>query len=395
MRRRSLLTAMAACGASGWLPRSGIAQAAEPLVTADRIVFGQAAALGGPASALGMGMRQGILAAFAEANKAGGVKGRKLELVSKDDGYEPRRSAAATRELIEKDRVFALVGPVGTPTSLAAQPIAADYDVPFVGPFTGAEVFRDAAMRPNVVNVRASYARETEMMVERLTGDLGAAKIAVFYQNDAFGQAGLSGVKLALSKRNLRLAGEGTYERNTVAVGEALAAIQKEKPEAVVMVGTYKPCAEFIRQAKQARLGATFVVISFVGSDALAAELGEHGPGVVVTQVVPFPRDPSIPVVKRYQDALKAVEPSAAPGFVSLEGYLVGRLVAAALGRLDGAPTREGFLRAILAGAPFDVDGFKMKSGAGNNQGSDQVFLTVIGPDGAFRAVDRLKKAAG
>ena len=391
MRRRSLLATLAAFGAGGWSFRPGTAAAAEPLVTADRIVFGQAAALGGPASALGTGMRQGLLAAFAEANKAGGVKGRKLELVSKDDGYEPGRSAATTRELIEKDRVFALLGPVGTPTSAAAQPVAAETEVPFIGPFTGAEFLRDA-MLDNVVNLRASYFQETEVMVERLTKDLGVSKIAVFYQNDSFGNAGLSGVKLALGKRNLRLAAEGTYERNTVAVADGLAAIAKEKPEAVVLVGTYKPCAEFIRQAKQARMNATFVVISFVGSDALATELGENGPGVVVTQVVPFPRDASIPVVKRYQEALKAAEPSAAPGFVSLEGYLVGRLAIAALGRLDGAPTREAFLSAILSGAPIDIDGFGLKYGAGKNQGSDQVFLTTIGANGAFQAVDRLQK---
>jgi branched-chain amino acid transport system substrate-binding protein len=392
MRRRSLLATLAAFGAGGWTFRPGTAAAAEPLVTADRIVFGQAAALGGPASALGTGMRQGLLAAFAEANKAGGVKGRKLELVSKDDGYEPGRSAATTRELIEKDRVFALLGPVGTPTSAAAQPVAAETEVPFIGPFTGAEFLRDA-MLDNVVNLRASYFQETEVMVERLTKDLGVTKIAVFYQNDSFGNAGLSGVKLALGKRNLRLAAEGTYERNTVAVADGLAAIGKEKPEAVVLVGTYKPCAEFIRQAKQARMNATFVVISFVGSDALATELGENGPGVVVTQVVPFPRDASIPVVKRYQEALKAAEPGAAPGFVSLEGYLVGRLAIAAFGRLDGAPTREAFLSAILSGAPIDIDGFGLKYGAGKNQGSDQVFLTTIGPNGAFRAVDRLQKS--
>jgi len=257
MRRRSLLATLAACGAAGQaLLRPGVAAAAaDPIVTADRVLFGQAAALGAPASALGTGMRQGILAAFAEANKAGGVKGRRLELVSKDDGYEPARSAAATRELIEKDRVFALIGPVGTPTSAAAQPVAAEAEGPFIGPFTGAEFLRDA-MLDNVVNLRASYFQETEVMVERLTKDLGATKIAAFYQNDSFGHAGLSGVKLALGKRNLRLAAEGTYERNTTAVAEGLAAIAKEKPEAVVMVGTYKPCAEFIRQAKQARMNA-------------------------------------------------------------------------------------------------------------------------------------------
>ena len=127
-------------------------------------------------------------------------------------------------------------------------------------------------------------------------------------------------------------------------------------------------------------------------TELFAADLGAAGASVVVTQIVPVPRDPSAPVVKRYQEALKAVEPGAAPDFVSLEGYLVGRLVAAALGRLDGVPTREAFLSAVLAGAPFDIDGFALKFGAGDNQGSDQVFLTAIGPDGALRPVERIRK---
>ena len=391
MRRRSLLAAMTACGAAGWAVRSGTAMAAEPLVTADRIVFGQAAALGGPAAALGTGMRQGILAAFAEANKAGGVKGRKLELVSKDDGYEPPRSAAMTRELIEQDRAFALIGPVGTPTSAAAQPIAAEAEVPFIGPFTGAEFLR-SAMRHNVVNVRASYFQETDMMVERLTKDLGASKIAIFYQNDAFGRDGLAGTKLALNNRKLKLVAEGTFERNTIAVEAGLAAIKAESPEAVIMIGTYKPCGEFVRQARKAGMKSTFMAVSFVGSDALAKDLGEMGPGVAVTQVVPNPRDSSVAVVKRYQTALKAAEPDAAFGHVSLEGYIVGRLAIAALGRLDGTPEREAFLEAIASGGPIDVDGFVLKYGPGDNQGSDNVFLTVMGQDGVFAPAEKLKK---
>ena len=393
MRRRSLLAAVAACGAGGLAFRPGAAAAspAEPLVTADRIVFGQSGPLTGPSSSMGVGMRQGILAAFAEANRAGGVKGRKLELVSKDDGYEPPRSVAATKDLLEKDRVFALVGSVGTPNSAKTVPMAAEVEAPYVGPYTGAEFLRDA-MLDNVVNVRASYAQETEVIVERLTKDLGATKIACFYQNDAYGNAGFSGVKLALSKRNLRLAGEGTYERNTVAVRDGVLAIQKAQPEAVVLISVHKPGVEFVRVAKEVGLKVPLVAISPV-TELFAADLGAAGAGVVVTQIVPFPGDASIPVVKRYQEALKAVEAGAKPDFVSLEGYLVGRLVVAALGRLDGAPTREAFLNAILSGAPIDVDGFVLKFGAGDNQGSDQVFLTAIGPDGAFRAVDRLQKA--
>src|SRR5215472_4243972 len=269
---------------------------ADPGVTPDKIVFGQEAALDGPASALGQGMRDGINAAFAEANKAGGVKGHKLELISADDGYEPTKAIAAAKKLIDEDKVFALVGSVGTPTSAAVEPIAAEAGAPFIGPFTGAEFLRDPA-KAHVVNVRASYFQETEAMVQHLTEDLGVKSIAIFYQDDSFGQAGLAGVKKALEKRQMQLAAEGTYERNTTAVKSGLLAIQKAKPEAVIMIGAYKPCAEFIKLAQQIKLDAVFVNISFVGSDALAKELGPAGTGVVVTQVVPFPEDPSIDLV--------------------------------------------------------------------------------------------------
>lgn len=392
LNRRPLLAGLAGLAVS---PIAGrVARAAEPGVTATSVKFGQAAPMEGPAAALGVGMRQGLAAAFADVNRAGGVKGRKLELVARDDGYEPTKSVEATRALITDDKVFALVGPVGTPTSAAAQPVAQEAGLPFIGPFTGAEFLRDAAKLPNVVNLRASCFQETETMVERLTKDLNAQKIAIFYQDDAFGRAGLAGVQRALAKRNMQLAAEGTFERNTVAVRTAALAIQRGRPDAVIMVGPYKPCAEFIKLARQLRMAATFVNISFVGSDALAQELGDKGAGVVVTQVVPFPRDPANPLIARYQAALTAAEASAQPGFVSLEGYLVGRLVIDAMGRLDGEPTRAGLLRAMLSNS-FDLDGFKLGFGAGDNQGSEDVFLTVIQPDGSFRAVDRLTPAQG
>lgn len=253
---------------------------AENGVTADKIVFGQAAALEGPAAALGLGMRDGLLAAFAAANQAGGVKGRKIELISIDDGYEPIKSGAAARQLIEGDKVLALIGSVGTPTSAAVQPIATEAGVPFIGAFTGAEFLRDPS-KSGVINIRASYFQETETMVEHLTKDLGVAHIAIFYQDDAYGQAGLAGVKRALDKRGMSLAAEGTYERNTTAVKAALMAIRKASPDAVIMIGAYKPCAEFIKLARQVKFAATFVNISFVGADALAKEAGPAGSAAV------------------------------------------------------------------------------------------------------------------
>jgi len=369
------------------------ARAADPGVLPDKIIFGQAAVFDGAAASLGLGMREGLQAAFGEVNKAGGIKGRKLALVARDDGYEPKKSIEVTRTLLEEDKVFALVGPVGTPTSAATLPIAAAQGVPFIGPFTGVEFLRHPH-KPNVVNVRASYFQETEVMVERLTKNLGVTRIAIFYQDDAYGRAGRTGVQNALDKRKMSLVAEGTYERNTTAVKRALLDIRRGKPEAVIMVGAYRPCAEFIKLARRLELDAVFVNISFVGSDALAKELGRDGAGVVVTQVVPFPSDATIPLVQRYQAALKAHDAQAQPGFVSLEGYVVGRLVAAALERISGEPTRQALLDAIANGGAFDFGGAKLTYGPSDNQGMDDVFLTVIQPDGAFRPVTKLTRAA-
>ena len=371
---------------------TSIPASAENGVSADKIVFGQAAALDGPASALGQGMKMGLEAAFAEVNKAGGVKGRKLELKSIDDGYEPTKSIEAVKKLLEEDKVFAVTGAVGTPTAAATQPIATAAGAPFIGAFTGAEFLREPH-KPLVLNIRASYFQETEAMVEHLTKDLGATKIAIMYQDDAFGQAGLAGVKKALDKRQMQLAGEGTFERNTVAVKAALLSIKKADPHAVIMISPYKPAAEFIKLAKQVKLDVTFVNISFVGSDALAKELGPAGAGVVITPDVPFPKDAANTVVGRYQASLTASDPDAQPGFVSLEGYLVGRAISASLEKVDGDLSRQALIEAVQKAGTLDLGGFKLSYSASNNRGSDQVFLTVIQADGSFKAVDKLEKS--
>jgi branched-chain amino acid transport system substrate-binding protein len=366
---------------------------AENGVFPDKIVFGQAAALEGPAQALGQGMREGVLAAFGEVNRAGGINGRKLELKSLDDGYEPEKTIEATKKLINEEKVFALVGAVGTPTSKAGQPIATEAKVPFIGPFTGAEFLRNPYNR-HVVNVRGSYYQETEAWVEHLTKDLGVSKIAILYQDDAFGLAGLEGVKIALAKRNMSLVASGSFKRNTTAIKSALLDIMKGEPQAVVTVGPYKPIAEFVKIARQQKFNPVFVAISFVGSNALARELGNNGAGVVVSQVVPFPWDASIPVVASYQAAMQALNAGSKPEFVSLEGYLVGRLVAETLRRMPEEPTREAFLDVIAKGG-FDFGGVKLNYTANKNQGMDEVFFTILQADGTFRSVTRLQKTAG
>jgi len=376
----------------GWIPVLLLASSlahAEPGVFPDRILFGQSAAFAGPARALGIGMREGILAAFQEANAEGGIHGRRLELVSYDDGYEPDRAISNTKKLIEQDRVFALIGEVGTPTSKAVQPIASANGVPFIGPFTGAEFLRNPH-KPTVVNVRASYFQETEAMVHHLTKDLGFARIAILYQDDSYGRAGLAGVERALARRGMELVAEGTYMRNTTAVKRAVLAVRNSDPEAVIMIGAYEPCAEFIKVAKRIGVDSLFLNVSFVGSKALATELGEFGQGVIVTQVVPFPENTDLPLVARYQKALKKFNPVAEPGFVSLEGYMVGRLVVQALESMDEPITRKSLISTIVDKGTFDLGGVELEYGPADNQGMDQVFLTVIQSDGSFKPVASL-----
>lgn len=367
--------------------------AASPGIFSDRIVLGQSAAFDGPAQALGLGMREGLMAAFNEANDKGGVHGRIIELISYDDGYEPDRAIENTRKLIDEDKVFALIGAVGTPTSKASQPAAKEADVPFIGPFTGAGFLREPE-NTHVINVRGTYDQETEAWIQHLTDDLGSQRIAILYQDDSFGRAGLSGVKKALEKRNMALVAAGTYKRNSTAIKTALLQIRKGKPDAVVMVGSYKPIAEFVKLSRRIRLNAEFVTISFVGSKALAAELGSAGRGLVVTQVVPFHEDTSLPLVRDYRAALVKSNPDAEAGFVSLEGYLVGRLLLTALERMGRDVERENLIDVFQERAvTLDVGGVPLKYGPGDNQGMDSVYLSVLQKDGSYKYVDRLSKA--
>jgi branched-chain amino acid transport system substrate-binding protein len=348
-------------------------------VTEKQIVLGQAAALKGPAENLGIGMQVGLNAAFAQVNGSGGVNGRAIELKSVNDGYEPEKSAQATQMLIDKSKVFAMIGAVGTPTAKVAVPICDAAKVPFIGAFTGAELLR-SPFQQYVVNLRASYNQETEALAAYLVDTKGYKNVACFFQNDAFGQAGLAGIKAALERRSLSLSATGTYERNTVAIAEGLKSVAAANPDAVVMVGAYKPCAEFIKAARAdaGTKNATFCNISFVGTESLLADVGAAGEGVIVSQVVPFPWDTSIPVVKEYQAAMAAANAQDRIGYVSFEGYLVGRFFAQALAKVEGDPTREKLLATIRSAGTFDLGGFTLKFGENDHQGSDSVYLTTF-----------------
>ena len=379
-------------GVVGGTVVSGSAQEGPtPGVTPDRVLFGQSAALSGPAAALGQGMRLGIEAAFAEINRRGGVHGRQLELVSVDDGYEPEAALTNTRRLLQEESVFALIGPVGTPTSRAVEPVAAQAGAPYIGAFTGAEFLREPEEAPTAVNIRASYFQETDEMVERLIEDLGISRIAVLYQDDSYGNAGLTGVRMALAARRRELSGLAAYQRNTTAVKVAVLELRRANPEAVIIIGAYRPVAEFVRWARRIEFNPILMNISFVGSEALAADLGSAGEGVLITQVVPFPEDNSLRVVRNYREALRRQERGAPPSFVSLEGYIVGRLTGEVLDRAGPDLTRAGFLDTLATIRNLDFGGFSLTYGPGDTQGSDRVFLTRIEANGTLRPLTSLR----
>lgn len=349
-------------------------------ITDTEIRIGQSAALTGVARGLGINMRLGIQAAFQEANNRDGVHGRKLRLITKDDGYEPELTIINMHDLIEKEKVFTLVGGVGTPTSKAALPIVSKTSLLYIGPFTGASILRNSYVN-TVINVRASYAQETKEMVTRLYEDLKIKRIAVLYQNDSYGFDGLRGVQAAVKAvKGTKLVSYSSYRRNTLAVKTALLDIRRGKPQAVISIGSYLPVATFIKWANKLGMRSTvFMAVSFTGVTPMAAQLQNIRGRVFVTQVVPPPDNLKSALVVNYRTALKAIAPKAQPGFISLEGYVVGRLVTAALQKAGADVDHNSFLRAFKEKqTEFAIDDLKLLYDKEDNQGSDSVFLTRI-----------------
>ena len=374
--RRKLVWGMMALAA--WLP---LCVLAENGVTNDKVVLGQAAVFSGPAAQLGIQMRNGIKSYLDFVNEKGGVHGRKIELVTEDDFYESARAPAASRKLIEEHKVFALVGYVGTPTGVAHLPVVTQAKVPLVGMFTGAEVLRVPFNR-YVFHVRASYYDETEKIVEQIVS-IGGRNIAVFYQDDAYGMAGLTGTEIAMKKRNLQISARATVERNTVKVENAVQTLHAAKPDAVVMISAYTSIAEFVRQMKKAGSAATFYNVSFVGSKALADALGNDGVGVAISQVVPFPWGNAVPVVREYQQLAKKAG-YADYNFSAMEGFLSAKVAVEGLRRAGKNLTREGYIAAMEKMQDVDLGGFFVSYSPTNRAGSKFVDLTIIGRGGKF-----------
>jgi ABC-type branched-subunit amino acid transport system substrate-binding protein len=344
------------------------------------LLLGQSCALSGPAKNLGIEMRAGLQAAFTKINDEGGINGRNIHLRSRDDGYEPDRAIKNTLQLIRDDQVFLLIGEVGTPTSKAVLPLIEQFRIPFFAPFTGAELLR-TPFRRYVINVRASYYQEMEKLASYLTDQLHLQRIACFYQNDSYGFAGLKGIELALQRRGMQLVSRGSYERNTIAVMGGLQEIYRADPEAVILVGTYAACTEFIKLSKAKKPGARiFANISFVGAESLKDALGRFGEDVIVSQVVPFPWDNSLPLIREYREAMHRYQRDVPIGFISLEGYIAGKLFAAIANSVPGELTREKFIRTMEQIGRFDLNGVILRFGKNDHQGMDSIYLTTIYP---------------
>jgi len=347
----------------------------------NRLILGQSAAFSGPAAQLGMQMNLGAKLYFDQVNASGGVNGQTIELRTLDDAYDPVRCKANTEKFIA-DNVFALFGYVGTPTSLAAMPLVNESKMPFFAPFTGAPALREPFSR-NVFHVRASYDDETALIVKQMTS-FGLSKIAVFRQNDSYGQAGLDGVNRALKAHNLQPVAVGTVERNSVDVDAAIKAIVAAKPDGVVQISAYKSCAAFIRAARKAGYGGTFYNVSFVGTQALADELGKEALGVVVSQVMPFPFSTTTPISREYLDAVKAAGNEAKPNYSSMEGFLAARVFVEGLKR-GRANTRDGLTTGLESLQNVNFGGFNLNLGARDHVASKFVELSMLTENGSVR----------
>jgi ABC-type branched-subunit amino acid transport system substrate-binding protein len=355
---------------------------AEPGITDTTITLGMSAPFSGPNGAYGQDMRQTIGAYFEQVNKAGGINGRKLELIALDDGYETERTVANTKTLIKDKNVFALLAYYGSsPTTEAMNTVFGPARVPLVGTISGAATLREPstsnANTRYMFNVRASYADEAEVIVNQMLS-LGLKNIAVLYQNDGFGKSGLEGVTAALKKNNLAPSAVGTVERNSLDVAAAVEAISKATPQAVVMVTLYKPTAAFVKAMKKVGQHPMLMTLSPVGAELLVQELGADARGIGVSQVVPYPWNNVVPVVREYQK----LSDKGVFSYYGTEGYIMARTMVEGLKRAGKDLTREKLVTALETMTGTDLGGYRINYGPNTRFGSRFVELTVIGQGG-------------
>lgn len=356
-------------------------------ITHDKILVGSSLALGGHAGYLGTQTLHGAWAYLNHVNDNGGIHGRRIEVIAYDDGYDPPRCVTNTQKLIIQNKVFTLFCYVGTPTTVKILPLVEEAEIPVVGMFTGANALREPLNR-YLINVRASYYQETGAAVKYLVEEMKLTKIAVFYQYDAYGFDGLKGTEIALRPFGLVPVATGTYIRGTLDVDEGLAKIMAAKAEAVVMIGTYEPCAKFIHLSEKKGFSPVFYNVSFVGADELARLLGQTDEKIIVTQVVPPPEmstgDKELWGAREYVQLLQKYYPQDHPNFVSLEGYINAKVLVEGLKRAGRDLNREKFINAIESIQDLDLGIANLLSfSPSDHQGLERVYFTHL-KDGKF-----------
>ncbi len=367
----------------GLLTWMGVAVAGEIGVGEHSVLIGMSAPFSGPSGVYGLDMKSVITAYFRQVNDTGGVHGRRLELRALDDGYETERTVANTKTLISNEKVFALLAYYGSsPTTAAMNDVFGLARVPLVGTISGADSLRQSPREnPNnryLFNVRASYANETEAIVNQLIS-LGFSNIAVFYQNDGFGKSGLDGVVAALKKHGQTPSAVASVERNSVDVTAAVQTIGKANPQAVVMVTLYKATAAFVREMKRAGQRPTLMTLSPVGADVLVQELAENARGIGISQVMPYPWNDTTPIVRDYQ---KLLGKQGKPSYFGIEAYVMARVLVEAMRKAGRDLTREKLIASLEGMQNHDLGGYRVNFSASDRQGSRFVDLTVIGSGG-------------
>jgi ABC-type branched-subunit amino acid transport system substrate-binding protein len=353
---------------------------ADPGVTDNSIHLGMSAPFSGPNGGYGAALRVGVEAALAEANARGGVSGRKLKLTALDDGYETDRTVANTQKLINDEKVFALISYYGSSPTTAAMKVFSEAGVPLVGTISGAGSLREP-VNPYMFNLRASYADETTAIINNLLG-IGITNVAVFYQDDGFGKSGLDGVVKTLAQHDLKPSATAAIARNATDASEAVKTIAAVSPQAVVMVTLLKPTAAFVKAMRAVGQTPQFVTLSPIGVDLLVKEMGaDQARGIGITQVMPYPWNDAMPLVRDYKNAIASSDKSAEPNYYGLEGYVAGRVMIEGLKRINGEPTREK-LMAALEQAPIDLKGFQVRYSPNDHYGSHFVELTILGREG-------------
>lgn len=350
------------------------------------IVVGQCVPLTGVLASSGAQILQGVKLYFEQVNASGGINGARIRHVVRDDAYKVDETVRLTQDLITKDKAVALIGFAGTANvgELLKQGILSKANIALIGPLTGAAALREP-FNPNIFHVRAGYADEMEHMVNHLY-TVGIRRIGVFYQNDGFGKAGLAGVERAVEKRKLKLAVTAGYERNTmdIDVGKAVTAIKANEPQALIMVSINKPSATFAKAYRAAGGTAQLLNISVVDPNELIKLAGlDSAQGLGITQVMPFPYTPGLPIIREYQAALaKFGGPDAKPSYFSFETFIGAKVLCEGLRRAGPNPSPEKVMRALESIEAYDVGGFVVRYGKNNRIGSKFVDITIIGRNG-------------